>query len=293
MKKIIVIMIVALLSGLQSKAQKKDSIPENKGQWFVFIDNKYHLTKGDILEIAKSMPAMKHEHHYKLSNGKSFFVYYPQEWLTLMKTILTKVKKKEVKNVADALSTGEIVPWDDNISVTTKNYGVNKSGQPFVVDDNYHGGKEKDAFVVDGYPVLKTFKPCINPNEPYIVSKPADTLPFVQKKEEEKKDTTKQAPPKTTKEYIPESSGRRGEVVKTEKIPMGKPVFTPTNNWSRPVYSEPKTTVWDFLRGMWVTVNISGSNRRGGNIFNPLPDQGPVGVPGHGSRGPVGVPGHN
>lgn len=274
MKKFIVIAIVALLGFQSSKAQKVTA-PDNKGQWVVFLDNKYHPTMGDVLEIAKGMPYMKQDTLYHTKTGKKFFVYYPKEWVNLMKEILTKVKGSQVTDIHKELSEGEIVSADDNVSTTTKNYGVTKNGKPFVVDDNYKGTDSTEFLVYKGYRVLKPYKACMNPQNPNITKK-SESVP-----EPPKVDTVKKVePPAVAKtgpsdieEYIPEKTPAAADVAKTEtrkivigdKIDENKGTFTrKVDNYTTQNYDDrPRNTLRIFF-------NINPV-RQGGRYFYPMP----------------------
>ncbi len=172
MKKILVILIGALVLGFNQKG-KAQSVPDNLGQFVVFLDNTYQLTLADVVQISRGMPSMKDKGFYKLKNGKTFFVYSPEKWVALMDKILTKVNGTSIGNIADELAQGQIVPWDDNISTSTTNYAVSKEGKLWVVSYHYKGGPGVRVLVYKGYPVLKVSGLCLNPNDPDFVQAPA------------------------------------------------------------------------------------------------------------------------
>ena len=176
MKKILVILIGALVLGFNQKA-KSQSVPDNLGQFVVFLDNTYQLTLADVVQISKGMSSMKDKGFYKLKNGKTFFVYSPEKWVDLMEKILTKVNGTQIGNIADELAQGQIVPWDDNISTSTTNYAVTKEGKLWVVSYHYKGGPGVRVLVYKGYPVLKVSGLCLNPNDPDFVRQAPALIP--------------------------------------------------------------------------------------------------------------------
>lgn len=176
MKKILVILIGALVLGFNQKA-KSQSVPDNLGQFVVFLDNKYQLTLSDVVEISRGMPSMKDKGFYKLKNGKTFFVYSPEKWVDLMHNILTKVNGSPISSISDELAQGQIVPWDDNISTPTTNYAVSKEGKIWVVSYHYKGGPGVRVLVYKGYPVLKVSGLCLNPNDPDFVKQAPALIP--------------------------------------------------------------------------------------------------------------------
>ena len=167
MKKYIVILFVAILSGLQSTAQ----MPDNKGQYTVFLNHDYDVTLNDVTEVATGMPTMATK-GYKLSNGEKFYVYYPEVWVSLMTQILSEVKGSPVTaaNIADELATGVIVNWNDDISARVRDYAVT-NGKPWILDENYNGAVGVKVLIYRGYPVLKIKTACFNPLWPKIISK--------------------------------------------------------------------------------------------------------------------------
>lgn len=173
MKKIFSILMLTLFMGPSINAQTPSNLVANKGQWAVFEDNKYHLTMEDVIQISKGMPYMKDGGKYKLKNEKVFWVFCPQKWVEIMKTILSKVKGTPVTDIAkefteaQKLGKASIIPWDDNISTKTRNYAVTNC-KPWIVDENYAGGDDVEGLNYMGYMVLKTFHACINPEDPKI-----------------------------------------------------------------------------------------------------------------------------
>mgnify|MGYP001558306682 FL=1 len=278
MRKFLSILILALFMGQSINAQNK--MPDNKRQWFVFNNPQYRPTKSDIVEIAKGMPAMK-TGKYKLKNGQIFWCYHPERWVVLMKRILTKVKGSEVTNIANELATGTIVPWDDNISTKTKNYGVEDNGEEVVVDGNYSGGDGIDCLVYMGYPVLKTFKPCINPEDPEIAAAPIPIVPETPKVEEKKKEVKEKEEEKEIevkeKECCPTGLSV-DDVVKlwkafSEAQPKAEPTYMVLGNqqsndpynWraqQRDYYEPQRYGFRELLSNFFLSININGNQRQ-------------------------------
>lgn len=264
-------MIATLFMGFQSslKAQKVTP-PDNKGQWVVFLDNKYHPTKEDILEIAKGMPYMKEDTFYRLKSKKNFYVYSPDKWVELMKEILTKVKGSPVTNVYKELLEGEIVPGDDNVSTTTKNYGVTKNGKSFVVDAEFKGDDSTEFFVYKGYRVLKIYKACMNPQDPNMTKK---STPVPDPKVEEKKEDTPKVDTKKVEaeEYIPDPTPWvASSKPEAKKMEMGDEVED-KGTWThipKRNYHEPERP------RIRLSIGINFGPRQpyyGGQTFNPIP----------------------
>jgi hypothetical protein len=153
---------------------------DNKGQWFVFLDRTYVVTLNDVVEIAGKISTMQDGNSYRLQNGQIFYVYCPREWTRLMTNILTKAKGAAITSIADELAKGAIVPWDDNISTPTKNTAVTNC-KVWIVNKAYRGGPGVTVLVYNGVPVLKTGKPCLNPQE---VDSPTPAQPPVVPKQE-------------------------------------------------------------------------------------------------------------
>jgi hypothetical protein len=86
-----------------------------------------------------------------------------------MKDILSEIDGS-ANNIADSLATGNIAPWDDNVSGTTTNYAVTK-GKVWIVAKHYKGEKGVRALIYKGYPILKVGSPCLNPNRPDKIEK--------------------------------------------------------------------------------------------------------------------------
>lgn len=258
MKKIFVILIGALVLGFNQKA-KSQSVPDNLGQFVVFLDNTYQLTLADVVQISKGMSSMKDKGFYKLQNGKTFFVYSPEKWVDLMEKILTKVNGTQIGNIADELAQGQIVPWDDNISTSTTNYAVTKEGKLWVVSYHYKGGPGVRVLVYKGYPVLKVSGLCLNPNDPDFVRQAPSLIP---------EPIAPPVPPKKDTVWI-----QKEEEEKEEKTTTTTTTNTTINNFYQSGGSRTREVAYQPYRQPRPRTRIQVGLRFGGQSYRPQPRQ--------------------
>ncbi len=169
-KKIFAIMALALMglvAPTKLKAQDAKTKADN-GQWFHFDSKEYIVIMDDVNDIAllSDQGNLVNGKLYKTRSGMKFYTKYSEQWRARMLAILTKVTGSPVTSLVTGFSGASILPWDQNITIKTKNYYINNGVEGF--NRNFTGGTGIRTVVVNGYPVLKVAEPCFNPNDPEV-----------------------------------------------------------------------------------------------------------------------------
>lgn len=214
MKRIMCFLILVIgWLGLSGQNQK----PDNKGAWFIFEDQNYNITIDDIVEISMGAEKMIAWESYHLSNRENFIPVNPQLWFEVMTELITEIDGVKPVNLADSISEhGVIVNWNDDISGSVINYGLDRKGKKFDADANFKGTDGFKGLNYKGYLILKVSKPCLNPLRPQI-SIPVPKAKKIVAEQQSKLDSTLSQKLAALDKKIEEANNRLNEVEETEK----------------------------------------------------------------------------
>lgn len=189
MKKLILFLLVLL--SLQTI-----NAAESYQRWIKFINEPNHvMTASEMADITASLSRreISSQNTYRLSTGITYKIPQPDLYLQY---ILMCVKAGEpaivtTQNVVDAIQSGDVVKWGNDISVRVKNYYFSTLHNKIQFIDNYSGVKEGIfVLLINGKPKIKMdcgnpLGPCYEGYVPQYTEPKSESISFSTSKQEE------------------------------------------------------------------------------------------------------------